>query len=346
MPPSTLPRMTTAPRTMADIEEVLRTAPGPSEDAAAAADARDATLTKPAGALGRLEYLAAWMAAWQDRTPPSCEAPAVRVFAANHGVAARGVSAYPPDVTAQMVANFEAGGAAVNQLAGVAGATFAVVPLDLDTPTHDFTKAAAMTEDTFLTAVRAGWEAVPDGCDLLALGEMGIGNTTAAAAVCHALFGGGAADWTGPGTGVDADGVSLKARVVAQAVAVHADAAGPIDVLRRLGGRELAAMAGAALAARHRRVPVLADGYVCGAALAPLATAVPGALDHVMAAHVSAEPGHRRLLDSLGMTPLLDLNMRLGEASGAALAINIVTSAVACHTGMASFADAGVSGKE
>ncbi len=344
--PSTLRAMTSKPTSIDDLHRLLRDAPGPAETAARATSDREATLTKPPGALGTLEDIALWLATWQDKAPPTVDAPAVVVFAANHGVAAQGVSAFPPDVTAQMVANFQAGGAAVNQLARAAAATFAVVPLHLDTPTDDFTAAAAMTEAAFLDAVGAGWDAVPDGADILAIGEMGIGNTTAAAAVCHALFGGRADDWTGPGTGVTGDALSHKAQVVADAVALHGDAAGPLDVLRRLGGRELAAMAGACLAARYRRVPVLADGYVSGAALACLAATQPGALDHVRMAHVSAEPGHRRLLDTLGTTPLLDLNMRLGEASGAALAINIVRAAAACHGGMATFADAGVSGKD
>ena len=337
---------TPAPRFIKDIEALLTSAPGPDDDAAAATIARDATLTKPPGALGTLEDIARWLATWQGRHPPTVEAPAVLVFAANHGVAARGVSAFPPEVTAQMVANFEAGGAAVNQLAQVAGARFAVVPLNLDTPTSDFTDTAAMTESEFIAAFTAGWNAVPADVDLVALGEMGIGNTTSAAAVCHALFGGHANDWTGPGTGVAGDALSYKAQVVADAVQRHHDADGPLDILRRVGGRELAAMAGACLAARHQHVPVLADGYVSGAALACLGAAHPGALDHVRMAHLSAEPGHRRLLDTLGMPPLLELNMRLGEASGATLAINIVRAAAACHTGMATFADAGVSGKD
>jgi len=338
--------MTHAPKHLSDIAALLDNAPAPSTDAASAARAREVTLTKPPGALGRLEAVSEWLAAWQDRNPPRIDNAQVIVFAGNHGVAAQGVSAYPPEVTAQMVANFEAGGAAVNQLARTAGASFKIVPIDLDTPTHDFTQGPAMDEATFMAAFASGWNALDDGIDLLAIGEMGIANTTSAAAVCHALFGGQAEDWTGPGTGVTGDALSAKARVVAGAVALHAGAAsGPIDILRRLGGYELAAMAGAIVSARYKRCPVLIDGYVSGAAAATLAVAQPGSLDHTLAAHVSAEPGHRRLLDCLGMTPLLDLEMRLGEASGAALAINVVRAACACHAGMASFADAGVSDK-
>lgn len=338
--------MNTAPESMDEIRKLLDAQPGPSDSARDAARERETTLTKPPGALGRLEEIAEWLASWQDRSPPSVDNPHVVVFAGNHGVAARGVSAYPADVTAQMVANFEAGGAAVNQLSRNAGATFTIHPLDLDTPTEDFTIEPAMDAGSFTTAFRTGWDAVDPDCDLLAIGEMGIANTTSAAAVCHALFGGVAEDWTGPGTGVTGDALSLKAKVVAQAAARHRDAArDAIDILRRLGGRELAAMAGAILSARHKNCPVLLDGYVSGAAAAALEVRRPGSLDHTLAAHVSAEPGHRRLLDAIGKAAILDLNMRLGEASGAALAINIVKAAAACHAGMASFADAGVSGK-
>lgn len=338
--------MTNAPKTMTGIYDLLAAAPAASASAADGARAREATLTKPPGALGRLEVISEWLASWQDRNPPRIDNARVIVFAGNHGVAARGVSAFPAEVTAQMVANFEAGGAAVNQLSRASGAAFRVIAIDLDNPTRDFTEAPAMDEAAFMAAFNTGWSAVDDATDLLAIGEMGIANTTSAAAVCHALFGGRAEDWTGPGTGVTGSALSAKAGVVAAAVALHGEAAsGPIDILRRLGGRELAAMAGAIVAARYKRCPVLIDGYVSGAAAAALAAAHPASLDHTLAAHVSAEPGHRRLLEALGMDPLLDLGMRLGEASGAALAINIVRGAAACHAGMASFADAGVSDK-
>lgn len=338
--------MTDAPQRIADLEALLARMPGPSETALDAARTHEAMLTKPPGALGRLEAISEWVAAWQHRHPPRIDNPQVVVFAGNHGVAAKGVSAYPSAVTAQMVANFEAGGAAVNQLSKAAGAGFRVVPLDLDIPTNDFTARPALDEEAFMIAFTAGWHVVGNDCDLLAVGEMGIANTTSAAAVCHALYGGAPEDWTGPGTGLTGDALSMKAQVVADAVALHGDKAnGPLDILRRLGGRELAAMAGAVVSARFKNCPVLLDGYVSGAAAAVLELARPGTLDHTIAAHISAEPGHRRLLDALGKTPLLDLNMRLGEASGAALAINIVRAAVTCHTGMASFADAGVSDK-
>jgi len=329
------------------LRELLAAIPGPDAAALADAEEREPMLTKPPGSLGRLELIAHWLAAWQGRHPPSVENIAVRVFAGNHGVVARGVSAYPAEVTAQMVGNFAAGGAAVNQLCRSVGADLDVIALDLDTPTADFTEAPAMSEVEFLDAVGRGMAAVPEGADLLCVGEMGIGNTTSAAALALGLYGGDARDWTGPGTGVVGEAYKLKVSAVGDAVRHHAPHLGDgMEALRRLGGRELAAMVGAILQARLTRVPVLLDGYVAGAAAASLAASAPGALDHCLAAHISTEPGHRRLLDELRLTPLVDMNMRLGEASGAVLAAAIVKSAAACHTGMATFAEAGVSDKD
>jgi nicotinate-nucleotide--dimethylbenzimidazole phosphoribosyltransferase len=328
-----------------DLRRGLTQLEPPDAAAAEAARARQANLTKPPGSLGRLETLAVWLAAWQGREPATLGRVGALVFVGNHGVAARGVSAYPAAVTAQMVANFSAGGAAVNQLCRIAGADLAVVPLDLDRPTADFCVAAAMSETECLDALRRGSAAVAD-LDLLAVGEMGIGNTTSAAALCAALHGGEAATWAGPGTGLDAAGVARKAAVIEHALAHHRGALGdPLEVLRRLGGREIAAMAGAILAARAHRIPVLLDGLVAGAAAAVLQALAPDALDHCQAGHCSAEPAHARLLQRLGLRPLLDLDMRLGEASGAALAILLCRAALACHTGMATFAEAGVSGR-
>jgi nicotinate-nucleotide--dimethylbenzimidazole phosphoribosyltransferase len=312
--------------------------------AAAAARARQARLTKPPGSLGRLEALAIWLAAWQGREPASLERVGVLIFAGNHGVTARGVSVYPASVTAQMVGNFSAGGAAINQLCRVAAAALEVVALDLERPTADFCAAPAMSEAECMDALNRGAAALAPDLDLVAVGEMGIGNTTSAAALCAALYGGEAASWAGPGTGLDAGGVARKAAVIELALARHRDSLGdPLEILRRLGGREGAAMAGAILAARQRRIPVLLDGLVAGAAAAVLHALQPGALDHAQAAHRSAEPAHGRLLDRLGLRPLLDLDMRLGEASGAALAILLCRAALACHVGMATFADAGIS---
>ncbi|NQV84648.1 MAG: nicotinate-nucleotide--dimethylbenzimidazole phosphoribosyltransferase [Rhodospirillales bacterium] len=329
-----------------DIHQALQSLPGGDADTANKAAEREPQLTKPPGSLGRLEDISQWLCRWQGRHPPTMGAPRAQIFAGNHGVVKQGVSAYPAEVTAQMVANFEAGGGAVNQLCNAFGVGFTIDALALDRPTEDFTNAPAMTESECVDAFVFGMGTVVDGTDVLCLGEMGIGNTTSAAALSMALYGGEAQEWTGTGTGVQGPALDRKTAVVAKAVACHTGATSePLQILCRLGGRELAAIAGAVLAARYRGVPVLLYGYVSTAAAAPLEAACPGALDHCRAGHVSTEPGHRRLLDKLGMTPLLDLNMRLGEASGAVLAVAILRGAVACHNGMATFAKAAVSGK-
>jgi len=314
--------------------------------ASAAVAQREATLTKPPGSLGRLEDLTAWLAHWQGHVPPRLQRVDILVFAGNHGVTRQGVSAYPSEVTAQMVANFSSGGAAINQLARTAGAALRVIPLALDEPTADFTEQPALGERDFLAAVTAGYEAVSRECNLICLGEMGIGNTTAAAAIAAALFGGGAERWAGRGTGVDGDGLARKRAVIDRALHRHAAVLDdPLKIAAALGGRELAAILGATLAARRQRIPVLLDGFVCTAAVAPLAKLRGDMLAHVQAGHVSAEAGHRMLLDELGLSPLVDLDMRLGEASGAAVALLVLRAALACHTGMATFAEAGVSDK-
>lgn len=329
-------------KTLDALRGLLSTMPGADADAAAGAAERNGQLTKPPGALGRLEDLAQWYAAWRADPRPTLEAPQVIVFAGNHGVAARGVSAFPPEVTAQMVANFEHGGAAINQLAGAFGARLDVVALELDRPTADFTQAPAMSEDDCVAALRAGWDAVAPAVDLLVVGEMGIGNTTSAAAIAARLFGGAADDWTGTGTGVAGDALAAKTQVVADGLARHADAGDGLDVLMRLGGRELAGMAGAIARARSLRIPVILDGFICTAAAACLERTQAGALDHCVAGHQSAEGAHARMLEALDKSPLLQLGLRLGEGSGAALAIGVLKGAVACHSGMATFAEAGV----
>jgi nicotinate-nucleotide--dimethylbenzimidazole phosphoribosyltransferase len=332
---------------LAEMRAILADFPGPVLAAGTAAALREAQLTKPQGALGRLEEIVHWMATWQGRHPPTASHPRTAVFAANHGVAARGVSAYPAAVTAQMVQNFIHGGAAVNQLCRAVDVDLRVYEMSLDEPTADFTEAPAMSEEECALAIAYGMTAVEPGIDLLAVGEMGIANTSSAAALACALWGGAAKDWVGPGTGVTGDALVTKAAAVQAGVDRHGgQGRDPFELLRRLGGRELAAIVGSVMAARRARVPVLLDGYVATAAASVLAKADPRALDHCLAAHCSAEPGHRRLLERLGMKPLFDFGMRLGEASGATLAIAVVKAALACHTGMATFAEAGVSGKE
>jgi nicotinate-nucleotide--dimethylbenzimidazole phosphoribosyltransferase len=329
-------------RLIDDLRDGRAQLPAFDQAAADAAGRRWDRLTKPPGSLGRLEALVCWLAGWQARDRPRLDRVQVLVFAGNHGVAARGVSAYPATVTAEMVRNFENGGAAINQLAGMADAALRIVPIELDRPTDDLAGQAAMSERDCLAAFSLGMRSV-DHCDLLALGEMGIGNTTAAAAILAALFGGGGS-WVGPGTGLDAAGERHKREVVEAALRRHAGRLDePFEVLRRLGGREIAAMTGAIFGARLQRTPLLLDGFVTAAAAAVARALDRDALGHVQAAHRSLEPGHRRVLEELDLVPLLDLGMRLGEASGAALAVPLARAALACYDGMATFEEAGVS---
>jgi len=320
--------------------------PGPCGRARAEAASRLASLTKPPGSLGRLEEIVEFLAAWQGKPEPSLDRPLVAVFAGNHGVVSQGVSAYPPSVTASMVANFAAGGAAINQICRTFSLGLKVYELALEVPVKDITADAALAEKEAAATVAYGMEAIANGVDLLCLGDMGIGNTTAAAAIYFALYGGKAADWVGLGTGLDGAAMLRKITAVERAVALHkAYLTDPFQMLRRLGGREIAAMAGAILAARLRRVPVILDGYVVCAAAAILHALNDSALDHCLAGHASAEGPHAEVLRRLGKKPLLDLGLRLGEGTGAALAFGVIKAALACYTGMATFEGARVAGR-
>jgi nicotinate-nucleotide--dimethylbenzimidazole phosphoribosyltransferase len=328
---------------LADLRALLADLPDGDDSAAAAIAERQSRLTKPQGSLGRLEELVAWLGRWQGRETPSLDDVSVLVFAGNHGVVARGVSAYPASVTAQMVANFERGGAAINQICKSVGAKLRVIPLKLDAPTGDFTEKQAMSEAEFIEAVAAGYDAVPGSADLLCLGEMGIGNTTAASALAASLLGGGGERWAGRGTGLDDSGLARKREAIDAGLKRHrTHHADPLAASMIFGGRELAAILGATLAARRHRIPVLLDGFVATAAAAPLARLNPSALDHAQVAHCSAEAGHHGLCAELGLRPILDLDMRLGEGSGAALSVSVLRAALACHLDMATFDEAGV----
>lgn len=330
-----------------DIRGLLAQMPGPDMAAANAVRARDAQLTKPAGSLGRMEGIAEWLAAWQGKAQPRVDRPLVCVFAGNHGVVAQGVSAFPQTVTRQMLENFAAGGAAINQICAAFDLGFKVFDLALDLPTGDFTKEDALDERACVATMAFGMEALAGGADLLCLGEMGIGNTTSAAAIYAALYGAPAALWCGRGTGVDDAGLARKIAAVEAGLAHHAAHLNdPLEILRRFGGREMAAICGAILAARLQRIPVILDGYVVCAAAAILHALDPSALDHCLAGHLSAEGAHREVLAQLGKQPLLALDMRLGEGTGAALAASLVKAAAAMHNGMATFAQAGVAGKD
>ncbi len=311
-------------------------------NSAAAARARQASLTKPPGSLGVLETLAEFAAGWQQRPDPVIETAQALVFAGNHGVCARGINPFPAAVTALMVRNFEQGGAAINQLAQVAGARLSAVALELDRPTLDFTAGPAMTISEVEVAMQVGADAVDTTADVLVLGEMGIGNSTVAAVQAAACFGGAGADWVGPGTGADAQMLRLKAKVVDEGLRLHGAATSSAQTLAAFGGREQAAICGAVQKARAHGIIVILDGFICSAAASVLLRDDAGALDHCLIGHQSAEPGHQRLLQAMGKQPILTLDMRLGEGSGAAIALMVLRAALACHNGMATFAEAGI----
>lgn len=337
---------TTVPAPYTDIIELLTLMPSGDEAAVAEVRARDAMLTKPSGSLGKLEELVEFLARWQGQAPPTMDNPMVAIFAGNHGVTAQGVSAFPAEVTAQMVANFTNGGAAISQICALHEFNLRVFELALELPTGNITVEAAMDEKTCAATIAYGMEAIAGNPDLLCIGEMGIGNTTIAAALYAALFGGNGTEWVGRGTGVDDQGLGRKSSAVDAALARHQGSlTDPLSILGHLGGREIAAMLGALIAARQNHIPVIVDGFVATAAAAIAYAINPAAIEHCIFAHVSGEMAHARALKAMGVTPLLDLGLRLGEGSGAALAAVLAKTALRLHTGMATFADAAVSTK-
>ncbi len=328
-----------------------------------AAEARQSQLTKPPGALGRLEDMAIRLAALQGTEQPCVDHVHITVFAGDHGVAAEGVSAFPQAVTAEMVKNFARGGAAICVAARVLGASLEVVnlgtafdtgPLDgvkdyrLGPGTANFTEAPAMTEHQLACALAAGRHAAErarlNGAQLFIGGEMGIGNTTAASALACALLDAPPSRLAGPGTGLDAHGVARKIEVIRRALERHSHHHGtPLEALRRLGGFEIAALTGGYIACAHIGLPVLVDGFISSAAALAAVRLCPGAGEWLLFSHASAEPGHRTVLAALDARPLLDLGMRLGEGSGGAVAVPLLRMACALHNEMATFAEAGVS---
>jgi nicotinate-nucleotide--dimethylbenzimidazole phosphoribosyltransferase len=317
----------------------------PSEDTASreAIAERAANVLRPAGALSRLDDVCAWLAAWQRTALPSVERPAVIVFVADHGVTAEGVSAYPRAVTAAMLRALNEGVATAAAMSRTVGAALHVLDVGVANPTGNIAIEPALTENRLIDAFEAGRATVARvDTDLLIFGEMGIGNTTPAAAVAAALFGGPAYEWTGRGTGIDETTWQRKVDVVEKARARLHPEASPVEILRQVGGAELAAIAGAAVEARRRSIPVLLDGFVVTASVAPLEVLYPGALDNCIAGHRSPEPGHGLLLDKLGKEPLLDLGMRLGEGSGALAALPLVRLAAAAVVDVATFEEWGL----
>jgi nicotinate-nucleotide--dimethylbenzimidazole phosphoribosyltransferase len=320
----------------------------PDEAFAERARKRQSDLTKPPGSLGKLEEIAIRLAAIQRRDDPVTFGRRVVVFAASHGVVEEGVSPYPPEVTEQMVRNFAAGGAAINALARAAGAEVRVVDAGVSRGTRNFTREEAMTADEMTQRMERGRvearSAREEGVALLGLGEMGIGNTTAAAAITAALTGADPDVVTGPGTGLDESGRRRKADVVRRALALHRLAPDvPLRVLRSVGGLEIAALAGLCLEAASLKLAIVADGFITTAALALAHRLEPGVLDYAFFSHRSSEPGHRVLLEWLGVEPLLDLRLRLGEGTGSALAMHLLGAAASAHNEMATFASASVS---
>jgi nicotinate-nucleotide--dimethylbenzimidazole phosphoribosyltransferase len=315
----------------------------PDEESAALVAKRAENVLRPRGALRRLDELAIWLAGWQRTPEPGVATPVVLIFGGDHGVAEDGVSAYPSTVTQAMIHALDAGVATAAVMARRLGAVLRVVDVGVGAPTGNIGKTAALSHEEFEGAIASGRGAIStsDLPDILVVGEIGIGNTTPAAAVAMSLFGGEAGDWVGPGTGLDLDGMAVKRQIVETAVRRVANAE-PLEILRQLGGWELAAIAGAVIEARQRSIPVLLDGFVVTSAVMPLEVAHPGYLDHCWPAHVSPEPGHRRLVEKLGRRPILDLEMRLGEASGALVALPVLDLASRSVVEVATFEEWGL----
>jgi nicotinate-nucleotide--dimethylbenzimidazole phosphoribosyltransferase len=325
------------------------------------------SLTKPIGSLGDLEEVAAQYVAWREEKTPSITGKAVYVFAADHGITEEGISAYPRDVTAQMIHNFLHAGAAINVLARQAHSDVVIVDVGVDADfggveglvqrkirrgTRNFAKEPAMTLEEMHAAMKVGIalseEAKQQGRSLIALGEMGIGNTTSASAIDAALTGVPALQVTGRGTGLDAERCTRKAEVIEKALQLHfpqrpAVVPEALEVLRRVGGLEIAAIAGMVLGAAARRIAVVIDGFICTAGAAIACALAPNARAAIFAGHLSQEPGHRILLESMKLKPLLQLDMRLGEGTGAALAFYLIEAAVRVYNEMATFESAGIS---
>lgn len=331
-----------------------------NRSALASAKARQASLTKPAGSLGTLETIAESFAAWQGTEKPICETVLVRVFAADHGVCSQGVSAFPQQVTAQMILNFLSGGAAISVLSKQLNADFSVINLGTVEPindapnlvnaqlangTNDFTEACAMSKDILTQALALGREQINNAeADLFIGGEMGIGNTTSASAIYSAVLKLPPEVTVGPGTGVAKQGIKIKRQVIYRALNYHADSLGsPLDILRCVGGLEIAGLVGAYIACAQKGMPILIDGFISTAAALVAYRINPAVREWMLFAHTSAEPGHTKALEALEASPLLDLGMRLGEGSGSAIAVPLIQSALNLHNNMATFSDASVS---
>jgi nicotinate-nucleotide--dimethylbenzimidazole phosphoribosyltransferase len=296
-------------------------------------------LLRPSGALAWLDEIAAWVAGWQRTATPVIAKPAALVFAADHGVAAATkVSLYPTGITEALFCAFQEGRSTIAAFARIAGASVTAIDVGIGRPTGDIRYEQALSDERFDEIVRTAFDAVDAlDADLLVLGEIGIGNTTPSAAIAAALAGGETAAWVGRGTGVDDEGLARKRAAVQASVRRIAGITDPIEILREVGGAELVAVAAATVAARHRSLPVVLDGYVVTSAVLPLSVVNPEALDHCTVGHCSTEPGHRKLLERLGKRPLLDLDMRLGEGAGAMAAVPLIAMACAGVTAVPTY---------
>ena len=326
---------------MTSLRQLLNDLPLPDDDARGAVHERAANILRPSGALAWLDEIAAWVAAWQRTPTPAVRRPAGLIFAGDHGIAAATeVSAYPTGITQAMFSAYQEGRSTINAFARLAGATVTAVDVGIGEPTNDIRYEAAMSRERFDETVDVAVAAVDAlECDLLVLGEMGIGNTTASAAIAASLAGGETAAWVGRGTGVDDEGLARKRKAVQESVRRIAGVTDPLEILREVGGTEIVAITAATVAARRRSIPVVLDGYVVTAAVLPLNEIDATSLDHCTVGHCSAEPGHRHLLERLHKAPLLDLDMRLGEGSGAMAAVPLIAMACAGITDVPTFAE-------
>lgn len=330
-------------KSITELRKLCLVLPEKDKKAEQATFTRQNNLLKPPGSLGELENLVAWLASWQKKEMPSLDKVCIMIFAGNHGITDESVTPYNAVVTELMVTQIEQGHAAINQLAKTAGAELRIIPLNHFEKTKNFCHEAAMSEHDFIKAVETGYNAVTPNINLLCLGEVGIGNTTIAAALSAALFGGNGAQWVSKGTSQSPEYIQNKQRVVDEALAKHQDILDdPLEICRHFGGYEEAALLGATLAARYLNIPVLLDGFVCTSAVAALQKLNPSGLDHAKISHLSAEKGHLLLAGNLNQYPLIAFNMRLGEGSGCAITIPILQGALACYKGMSTYDEAGL----